>query len=369
MPPRSCQTPWFTFLVHPRDVEDACRSGPGAFLRHYSADEEQFRRKLHGIPPLVLADIRFGFDAVRGELISVSRLPQELSGADGAQAVLAAVEVALRRGSEVIGLGALTSPATGGGLMLLAHLPRGVTLTNGNAYTAAVVRQNVIEASEVLGLGREARVAVVGCTGSVGAPASHLLAEAGFQLVLVGRSVRRAATLLSELAGPAAVFAEGLAALWDTDIVVLLTSDPSARLAPELLRPGSVVIDCAQPANVPTSRYEEFRRQRVTVVEGGVVRIPDYTCGHSFGLGGDEETFACLAETYLFAREGIREHSVGRPSADLARKMERIARRRGVQPRPLAPALEAAPPPSAELGIDSANDIAMKRRFDHVSNL
>ena len=333
---RSRQAPWFAFIVHPRSLDDACRSGLGAFMRYYSSDQERFHTRLYATPPLAVAQIRFGFSPVWGELISVFRLPEELSGAEGARAVTEGVALGIQRGAGVIGLGALTSPATGGGLTLLSRIPKAVTLTNGNAYTATVVAYNVKEAAGLLGLGTRARVAVVGCTGSVGVPTSHLLADAGFPLILVGRSALRASRLLSGLTGRTS-FAGDLTGLRDADIVVLLTSDPSARLTPDHVRESSVVIDCAQPANIETAQYPEFERCNIRVFEGGIVRVPGYSCGLDFGLSGPEETFACLAETYLLAREGIRESSVGRPSADQARKMERIADRRNIQPRALRP--------------------------------
>jgi fatty aldehyde-generating acyl-ACP reductase len=71
------------------------------------------------------------------------------------------------------------------------------------------------------------------------------------------------------------------------------------------------------------------------VVEGGLVHIPGYTCTYDFGLPDPRDTIAYLAETYLFAREGIRKHSVGRPSAEPACRLERVAQRHGVSPRPL----------------------------------
>lgn len=262
------------------------------------------------------------------------RMPEEMTSLRATEAIVEGVELALRRGASVIGLGALTAPATAGGLRLLRHLPKGVTLTNGNAYTAAVVRHNVVEASATLALDQQARIAIVGCTGSVGTLASHLLAEAGFELILVGRSVKRVQHQLGSLKGQA-IFAEDLDAVREADVAVLLTSDPSAQLAPEQVRAGAVVIDCAQPPNIPASAYKEFRRRGITVAEGGIVRIPQYVCTMDFGLLDPTDTFACLAETYLFAREGIREHSVGRPSAELAHRLERAAQRHGVIPRTL----------------------------------
>jgi predicted amino acid dehydrogenase len=73
----------------------------------------------------------------------------------------------------------------------------------------------------------------------------------------------------------------------------------------------------------------------VAVVEGAVVRIDAYDCTFDLGLEGRHDTFACLAETYLFARGGVRAHSVGRAEVDLALRMEALADRYGVAPRPL----------------------------------
>jgi predicted amino acid dehydrogenase len=71
------------------------------------------------------------------------------------------------------------------------------------------------------------------------------------------------------------------------------------------------------------------------VVEGGIVRVPDYWCSVDLGLADRADTTACVAEAYLFAREGIQAHSVGRPTTELARRLERAALRHGVRPQPL----------------------------------
>ena len=78
------------------------------------------------------------------------------------------------------------------------------------------------------------------------------------------------------------------------------------------------------------------------MVRGGRVRIPGYHSTYDFGLEDSADTFACLAETYLFAREGIWEHSVGAPQPEFARRLERAASRHGVQPCCLVPELAQA---------------------------
>lgn len=334
LPHLSNRAPAFAFIVHFRDKSDLYRVGGGAFLRRYSRSEEDFQAKMCSLLPLVIGEIAIGFTAIRGELVGIARMSEQMIGAKATEAVVEGVKLVLRRGVQVIGLGALTSPATASGLTLLRHLPKEVTLTNGNAYTAAVIQRNVIEANDMLALRQDARVAVVGCTGSVGTPLTYLLAEAGFSLILVGRKAKRVQHEFGTLTDQA-VFTDDLNAVHNADIIVMLTSDASARLAPRHVRAGSIVIDCAQPANVAVSSCGDFRSKGVTVAEGGIVRIPGYACTFDFGLPSPVDTFACLAETYLFAKEGIREHSVGRPFPELARRLERIARRHGIFPRPL----------------------------------
>ena len=342
LPYLSAQPPAFVFLTHLRDDDDLHRIGASSFLRRYSDGEDDFRRKMCSLPPLVAGEISFGFGPVRGEVVVVMRMPEELLAPRGARSVIEGLEVALARGAPVIGLGALIAPATAGGARLLRHLPDGVTLTNTNAYTAVVVRANVHEAAAALGLGPRAQVAVIGCTGSVGVPASRLLAADGFRLVLVGRTVERVRRHLGDLEGGARV-AAGLDSAQGSDVVVLLTSDPSARLTPEHVTPGTVVIDFAQPANVVPAARAEFERRGVTVVEGGIVRVPDYWCSVDLGLADPADTTACVAEAYLFAREGIQAHSVGRPTPELARRLERAALRHGVRPQPLRAVARGGP--------------------------
>ncbi|MBV9545879.1 MAG: hypothetical protein JOY61_16025 [Chloroflexi bacterium] len=320
-------------------MDDLLRQRTGAFMRQYCGSEEEFVQKVCSLPPQAIGEIRFGFSPVWGELISVMCMPHEMCTARGCAGVVEAMGVAVQRGARVIGLGALTSPATGGGLRLLRHVPPGVTITTGNAFTAAVVRRNVLEASTALGFDRRAQVvAVVGCTGSVGVAVTQLLAQDGFRLILIGRSGRAVEHRLGDVVQSDTqriTTAGDPAAAARADIVVLLTNDPTAELEASHVRPRAIVIDCAQPRNVSLANVCAMRQQEVTVVEGGLVQIPGYTCTYDFGLPKGGWTFACLAETYLFARNSNYAHSVGRAEIGTAQCLEAAAARRGVGIRPL----------------------------------
>jgi len=325
------RTPTFAFIVHPRDEEDICRANCLSLLRKLSSSHADFVRRVCALPPTIVGEVLFGFAPIRGEVISIPCLPAEVASVRGRMEIVRAARIVLDRGAKVIGLGALTAPATKGGVWLVDQLPTGATVTNGNGYTAAVLRRNVLEAVRLLALARPAQVAVVGCTGSIGRVVSQLLVNSEIDLVLIGRSVTRVAELLGAVA-PRARFSGTLGDVGTADVVLVLTNDASARLRLDMVRAGSVVIDAAEPANVSEAHAHAWSRQ-VTVVRGGRVRIPEYHSSYDFGLPDPAVTFACLAETYLLARDGIREHSVGIPSARFAERLERVAIRHGVHPR------------------------------------
>jgi predicted amino acid dehydrogenase len=303
-----------------------------SFLRRISADDAEYVARVCALPPTIVGEVSFGFSLFRGEVVSIPCLPAEVGTSRGRSEILRAARIALDRGATVIGLGALTAPATAGGEWLVEQLPGGVIVTNGNAYTAAVLRRNVLEAAAQHSNARRPCVAVVGCTGSVGTLLSRMLADEELDLVLIGRSTAKVAKVLGDLA--AARMSGDLADASAAEIVVALTSTRTARLTPACLQRGALVIDAAEPANISDGEVRAWSAY-ATVVRGGRVRIPDYHCTYDFGLDEPAETFACLAETYLCARDGIRQHSVGSPDREFAERLERAALRHGVCPASL----------------------------------
>ncbi len=328
------QPPWFAFLIHPRDIIDLYQISGSALIAEHSASEDEFRDKMCSMPPTIVGQVTFGLGGATGELIGVVRMPGQILRPDGKRCIAEAVKLAGARGARVVGLGALTAPATRGGLTLLQELPKRVTLTTGNALTAAIACSNVTEAAKAIGLASAARVAVVGCHGSVGTAASRKLAAGGADLMLIGRTVARVERQLPDLL-PCAQISADLRDLVHADVVLLLTSDPSALLTPDILRPGSVVIDLSHPVNIPPAHYRDYLDRDIAVVQGGLVHIPQYHSTLDFRLPSRRAALACLAETYLFSREGISEHSVGPACAELATELEAIAARHGIRPWPL----------------------------------
>jgi FAD/FMN-containing dehydrogenase len=65
----------------------------------------------------------FGAGGIRGEVIAAVRMPEVILTPEGAAQVRAAARLAAARGAPVIGLGALTAPATRGGERLVSEVP------------------------------------------------------------------------------------------------------------------------------------------------------------------------------------------------------------------------------------------------------
>jgi predicted amino acid dehydrogenase len=340
-PAGGLQAPWFSFLVHLRSLGDLDRWSATA-VRKGEDIGDWHDRVLRG-PPLLASSFSFRSTPVTGDLIVIPRLPEGIIYGEGRRLVARAAQIAAERGARVAGLGGLTAPATRGGASLLPLLPAGLTLTNGNSFTALVSRANVREACEYLDRPHPV-VAILGSTGSVGVAASQLLAEDEIDLLLIGRSTERA-----RRAGPAATnrvrYSSQLADVGKADVVLVLTSGESARLSPEHFDGARerVVIDVAQPSNIAVGLREAFSQRRARVVRGGWVQMLGAISSHDHEAvmtDGESEAIpgsapACLAETCLFAVDGIREHAVGPASAELARMLERIAARRGVRMCPL----------------------------------
>jgi len=90
-----------------------------AECRAVSADDADFVARVQTLPPTVVGEVRFGFDPFRGDIVSIPCLPGDVVTDRGRDAILGAARIAIDRGAKVIGLGALTSPATHGGEWLV----------------------------------------------------------------------------------------------------------------------------------------------------------------------------------------------------------------------------------------------------------
>ncbi|NNH02692.1 semialdehyde dehydrogenase [Microbacterium ulmi] len=236
-----------------------------------------------------------------------------------------AVDRAQRLGAEIVGLGALTAPATGAG-RLLRERP-GLTLTTGNAFTAHLTVEAL---RRLLPAAPGAHLAIVGATGSVGSCVVRLLADEplGADLTLVARGARRLGDLAADIrerdAGIAVRTSTSMDVVRDADLVLVLTSAVDAVLTSAHLKTGAIVLDDTQPRNTDPALQTE--RPDVLVIDGGIAAIPGIDVRGDIGLPRGL-AYACLCETMLMAFDGGTEQAIGEASVDHAVRMRDAARR------------------------------------------
>lgn len=358
----------FAFLLHPVDMRNYPDFDPSLAV----FNDEQIARLLGRfddlLEPFIVGEGRItsatGATAF-GEFIGVSRTADELMSMPPEQAVAeikAAVDMAVKRGARIVGLGAYTSVVTKGGTRLRNC---GVPITTGNSYTVLAAAEAVLSAAEGVGLRLEdLTLAVVGATGAIGRATAILLAERLPRLVLVGnperpvqarkRLLRITSEIARHLAGqlqqgvqfapqtigaamaamdhlPAATApdeefqrlaldleAGGLIVIGtdcdvllpQADVIVTATSATTSLVTPDNVKSGAVVCDLSRPANVSVAMREA--RPDVLVIDGGVIEVPGRpSFGWDFGFE-QGLAYACMSETILLALDhDYQDYSLG----------------------------------------------------------
>jgi predicted amino acid dehydrogenase len=308
----------FAFIIHPIDARrDVGRKYPIARYMPVPLIEWYIQRK----NPMVVAEINGVRSATgeeaRGWFIGCPLTPRQMLALPP-DFVLDKLEkcghIARSLGAGILGLGAFTSIVGDGGITLAERLP-GLAVTTGNSYTVATALEGAKQAAEMMGHAlSEAKVAVVGANGSIGATCAQVMAREAGELVLIGRDETRLGALAERLAeaggSPIRTCTDVAAGLRDADIVITVTSAIDAVIHPEHIKRGAVVCDVARPRDV--SVRVARRRNDVLVIEGGVVAVPGAMevpladkPGHAFNFGFPPGTaYACMAETMTLALEG-----------------------------------------------------------------
>lgn len=314
----------FAFVVHPLVAGSLADFDPslGGFTdaEHTELLErfDQSSSVLNPAPFVVGSGTIGGETAVHGELVAVPYTAEQLLSmqTDRVCSIVGeAVDLALERGAEIVGLGAYTSIVTGNGVGLGE---RAVPVTTGNAFTAAAsVRAVLAAAADRQVQLADSTVAIIGAGGAIGRAIAVALAGRVGTLLLIGRPGSRSTRLDEARSAVDDAVREGPrddqpwvgtriemgddapAAARRASIVVTASSTPHALLRAEDFLAGAIVCDVAQPPNLPATLPQE--RTDVTTFAGGLVTVPpgsDFDLRYGLPAG---ITYACMAETMLLA--------------------------------------------------------------------
>lgn len=319
----------FAFLVHLRNnyKEDLSVLHPA-----FGAVPEKFYRLFRRRPfsPFIWSEVKItpGSSEADGYIIMLPYVAGQLLNQRKFMMpiIKKALKIAAGKGAAIVGLGALTSPITSGGKMLLDN--PFTSITNGNAFTAVITFQKTAELIALCPVNKPV-VAIVGATGSVGSLVSQLLVKnslnAGY--LLVARNEHRLtglATLLGKISPFASInTSRDLLDIASADIVVLLTSASDFLLKTEHLKKNAVVLDDTQPRNTHPDLLKE--RNDIKIIDGGLVSIPGLRFQRHIGLPSGL-SYACLAETILLNLSDHEGHfSIGNPTLEQAEYIRELA--------------------------------------------
>ncbi len=321
----------FAFLVHPRSRRDLFRKVP--ILKHVPASVVSWFE--YHWPPAIVSPITGLTDAdgnkIVGYVIGIPMSPEAMLR-DREHALIQirhGVQLARAHGARIIGLGALTSSLSKGGLDLI-DIPD-IAITTGHAFTGYTVSQTLLTLMSRAGVSpHEAPTAVVGAAGSIGTISAHLLARAGvrnFLFIDIARKRTKVDELMNELqrqyADCTMRYSENIASLRECTFIVTATNTPEALVKAEHVLPGTVIVDDAQPSDIEEALWKS---EKVLVASAGAVFTPGISSNFPMGLAGREDNYCCLAEVLALAHEKKDEHFVlNRPTLDMVDTVATIA--------------------------------------------
>ncbi|HHP50834.1 MAG TPA: shikimate dehydrogenase [Moorella mulderi] len=348
----------FAFIIHPLDVQDVARKFPLA----RRLPPGWVEKALLFLPPVKVShitDIRSPYSQTEGWFVACPlttrqflHLPEELV----IDRIIRAGRLAERLGAHILGLGAMTAVVGDGGRTVAQNLS--IAVTTGNSYTVATAIEATERAAQVMEIDlKQAKIAIIGATGSIGSVCARILAKTYPHLVLAARSRDKLERLAEQIKKESPAVPEFTTqvkeAVKEAPVIITVTSAEEPLIEPEDLLPGAVVCDVARPRDV--SRLVAQKRDDVLVIDGGVVEVPGevdfhFNFGYPKGLA-----YACMAETMILALEGrIENFSLGKElTVEQVEAIKKMAEKHGFR---------VAGFRSFELPLSSAQVEAIKAR-------
>ena len=300
----------FAFIIHPIDARrDVSRKG-GIYQFARFLPESTVEWLIKQKKPIVASHITgvkslTGAEA-EGWFIACPLTPRQFQTLPNDFVIKRLIQcgrIATDLGAKIIGLGAFTSVVGDGGITVAKNLD--IAVTTGNSYTVASALEGTLDAARRMGICLDqAKVAVVGATGSIGRTCALLLAPQVAEVALIGRNLDKLTEVAVEITKtPVTIHDNVHDGLRDAQIVITVTSAVDAVVQPEDLVPGCIVCDVARPRDVSIRVARE--RNDVLVIEGGVVAVPGDNVEFNFNFGFPPKTaYACMSETMTLALEG-----------------------------------------------------------------
>ncbi|MCG3206397.1 MAG: hypothetical protein KCHDKBKB_03133 [Elusimicrobia bacterium] len=307
--------PSFAFIAHPRDFRDVRRMFPFAIFFPLRFVKKWFEFQW----PFIAADITFNSEdgtVLNGKFIISPLWTKHMMKNNelARKKIINAAIFAEKIGCEIIGLGAFTSIVTHDGVDVLNHVNAGIT--TGNPLSASVAVANLLHAFSLLEVPKNnARVAIIGAAGSVGSGCAELLLDQVKEIHLV--DINKINLDKLEIRLKKRIHQEGLSSsitksytnqrVIDYDGIIVVTNTIGTVISEKHLKPGAVVVDCAQPKNV--SSNVPLIRKDVLVIESAIISSKGLQVNFDLDLR-EGEALGCLAESIILSKLNYKRHLI-----------------------------------------------------------
>ena len=335
----------FAFVIHPLSTRFIYTHPKFRWTRYLP--EKLVERAAAYLPPMYGSRIT-GIESpttgqkVEGYLLYIGGTPRELMRRDPAfvyRRLIKASRMAERYGARLMGLGAFTSVVGDAGITVAQKAD--IAITSGNSLTVAATletaKQAVVKMGNSLEEAHQAKVMVIGATGSIGSVCSRLLAQAVPNIVLVAPRPEKLIALKQTIENetPNAVVTLSTTAddyVGDCDLIVTTTTALNTRIIDiTMCKPGAVICDIARPPDI--TEEEAALRPDVLVIESGEILLPGKpNYGMDIGLPPGV-AYACLAETALLALDGrFEDYTLGRNiEIERVKEIYRLYKKHGLE--------------------------------------
>ncbi|MBW2220025.1 MAG: hypothetical protein JRF40_11120 [Deltaproteobacteria bacterium] len=217
--------------------------------------------------------------------------------------VIKASKMAEAWGAEMIGLGAICAVVGARGVEVAESCTAAVTTGNSLTVHASIVAFEKI--MDRLGTDpSKHKIAIIGFPGSIGLAITKILHKKGLDLIVVSRRktafLRKFIESLDEGNGSIEITQDVSTALKKAKIIFSTTS-AGQIIDQDMLLPGSVVFDIAQPKDVI---YKKKARKDVLIIDAGLISLPRSTKDKYLYSGLEVNDIpSCLGETITLTFE------------------------------------------------------------------
>jgi predicted amino acid dehydrogenase len=324
----------FAFIIHPRNMRDVYKKFP--FFKYLP--KSIVRLILYNFPPIVVSEVtglRTIKDSIpiKGYIISIPITAEVMDKNRSLTQdhIISAIKLAKKNGCSMAGLGGLISSYTMGGVSLVGKIDN-IGITTGHAFTGYNVANNFFAVANYYGVNTsKEKVSIIGANGSVGSIVAKILVDRGVQeivLIDVKGNSERINKLVDELYAinnkVKIHVSYNMNAIKDTRFIVTATNSKESLITKDLVLPGMVIIDDAQPSDIAD---DVLNMREVLCLEAGVVYTPGISPNFNIGLKSVNDNFCCMAELMcLSALEYKDNYVIFRANLMQTREMSKVAK-------------------------------------------